>query len=338
MTDAKSLRKWYGWFTFISILSLSVILGFLFGSQTPANAAPNYEPILQAGGYNVSDSCTKCHENIHGDWISTRHAHAFSSPIFQRDWNELDTNVTCLECHTAGYDPISGGFAEEGVTCESCHGPFQPEHPQTLMPLTPDAELCATCHKTTTDEWYASMHSERGIQCQSCHNPHTQTPKADSVTELCSNCHKDRGDSFTHGTHADAGLECSNCHMYTSPRTEDPIEGIVPTGHVFTVGSEACIGCHQETVHTRDKILKLSSGVTEQIELDTEELQKLIHDQETTMSNLETTAEVRLYTGLTQGAIIGLITGGAIAWVVSRRIEYVEVDTENEEEESVGDE
>jgi predicted CXXCH cytochrome family protein len=81
------------------------------------------------------------------------------------------------------------------------------------MPVKPDAELCATCHKTTTDEWHASVHSQAGIQCEACHNPHSQTPKAETVTALCSNCHKERGDSFTHGTHANAGLECSNCHM-----------------------------------------------------------------------------------------------------------------------------
>jgi len=338
MTDIKSLKKWYVWFTFISILGLSVIVGFVSGSTTPVDAAQNNEPILQDSAYAGSDSCAKCHEDIHGDWISTRHAHAFSSPIFQRDWDELDLDQSCLECHTTGFDPVSGGYAEEGVTCESCHGPFQPGHPGTLMPLTPDAELCGSCHTTTTNEWNASMHSEKGIQCQSCHNPHAQTPMADTVTELCSNCHKERGSSFTHGTHADSGLECSNCHMYTSPRTEDPIEGIVPTGHVFSVGSEACIGCHQDTVHTRDKILNLSPEDSEQTKLDAEELEKLIHDQEISMSNLETTADVRLYTGLAQGAIIGLITGGVIAWVVSRRIEYVEVDAEKVEKESEEDE
>ena len=120
----------------------------------------------------------------------------------------------------------------------------------------------------------------------------------------------------------------------------DPIEGLVPTGHVFTVGSEACIGCHQDTVHTRDRILKLSAGAGEPSEVDTEALQKQIQEQETTIVNLETSSDVRLYTGLAQGAIIGIITGGVIAWVVSRRIEYVEEDEpETQDDEEVdGDE
>ena len=338
MSDAKSYKKRYGWITFVSILGISMILGFFFAAQIPASAAPNVVPNQQDGNYAGSESCAGCHEDINHDWESTRHAQAYSSPIFQRDWDELNLDQHCLECHTTGFDPSTGEYAEEGVTCEACHGPFQPGHPLTLMPLTPDAELCSTCHTTTTNEWYASMHSEKGIQCQSCHNPHAQTPMADTVTELCSNCHKERGGSFTHGTHANAGLECSNCHMYTSPRTEDPIEGIVPTGHVFSVGSEACIGCHQDNVHTRDEILQLSAEVSGQPEIDSEDLQIQLLELDTTISYLETTSNVRLYTGLAQGAIIGLITGGAIAWVVSRRIEYVDVDTEDEEKESEGDE
>jgi predicted CXXCH cytochrome family protein len=338
MSDAKSYKIKYSWIAFVSILGICMILGVLFAARTPVSAAPAIEPLQQEGGYAGSESCAGCHEDIHTDWVSTRHAHAYSSPIFQRDWDELDLDQHCLECHTTGFDPATGEYAEEGVSCEACHGPFQSGHPATQMPLTPDADLCSTCHKTTTNEWYASVHSQEGIQCQACHNPHAQSPMAETVTDLCSNCHKERGDSFTHGTHANAGLECSNCHMYTSPRTEDPIEGIVPTGHVFTVGSEACIGCHQDNVHTRDEILQLSAGIGGQAEVNTEDLQILLHEQETAISNLETTADVRLYTGLAQGAIIGVITGGAIAWVVSRRIEYVEAEAADEEAEAEEDE
>jgi predicted CXXCH cytochrome family protein len=338
MTNAVSLNKWHRWILLISTLVLIVVFGIIFSSKSVAMAAQVDKAREQDAGYVGSEACAKCHDDIHLNWELTRHAKAFSSPIFQRDWIELSSDVTCLACHTTGFNPLTGEYVEEGVSCESCHGPFQPTHPGTLMPITPDAELCATCHKTTTNEWYASVHSEQGIQCQSCHNPHSQTPMADSITELCSNCHKERGGSFTHGTHANAGLECSNCHMYTSPRTGDPIEGLVPTGHIFSVGSETCIGCHQDTVHTRDEILRLTSGVTPQVELDTESLQKQIQEQEVAIDNLETTASVRLYTGLAQGAIIGIITGGAIAWVVSKRIEYVEASDEDQEEESGEDE
>jgi predicted CXXCH cytochrome family protein len=335
MSPRKLSRNQCIWLSFAFVFGLSLAVGAVVGVTRPAIAAPQASPSIQEPGYAGSQSCATCHEEIVNVWQSTRHANAFSSPIFQRDWSEIGSDVACLECHTTGWDPASGGYVEEGVTCESCHGPFQPGHPNTPMSVTPDAELCATCHKTTTDEWKASVHSQAGIQCEACHNPHSQTPKAETVTALCSNCHKERGDSFTHGTHASAGLECSNCHMYTSPLEEDPIQGLVPTGHTFSVGSDACVGCHQDTVHTRDSIVKLTGEVQNLENADLETLQKTVGEQEQTIASLETRSTVRLYTGLAQGAIVGLGIGVAVAWVVSKGLKVVpEEEDEQEKDQS----
>lgn len=325
-------RRKRNWLVFATVLVLFMVAGAVINTAEPVDAAPPDTPPSQT--YAGSDSCLQCHEDIHTVWDDSRHAQAFSSPIFQRDWQEMSEQTSCLGCHTTGYDPSTGDFTEEGVTCESCHGPFQPNHPAQSMAVVPDAELCSTCHKTTTDEWRASNHSLTGIQCQACHNPHSQTPKADSVTGLCTNCHKEMGDSYTHGTHANSGLECSNCHMYTPPREGDPIMGLVPTGHTFSVGSDACIGCHQDTVHTRDSLVSLSGGEMSMDAPDAEELTQTVVKQEQVITNLEARSNVRLYTGLIQGAIIGLVTGGTAAWVVSRRMRIVEVDEDEEEEEN----
>lgn len=318
---------------FSIIFCLCLFAGISRDNAPIVSAAEPDVPERQVGTYAGSQSCAKCHENIHSEWVDTRHAHAFSSPIFQRDWDELSQQTSCLQCHTTGFDPQSGEYSEEGVSCEACHGPFQPAHPAQPMSVTPDAELCSTCHETTTDEWHASVHGQEGIDCQSCHNPHSQTPMADSVTDLCTNCHKERGDSFTHGTHANAGLECSNCHMYTSPRTEDPIMGLVPTGHTFSVGSDACIGCHQDTVHTRDELIKIGGKELAQDEVSIEDLEATVEEQQQTIKNVEASSDARLYTGLIQGAIVGLVVGGTAAWVVSRRIEVVEVEEGEDEPE-----
>lgn len=335
MSKIKRSATRRGSLAFILVFGLSLALGAVTSLTRPTEVAAspvsNREISAQAPGYAGTESCRGCHENIVDVWTNTRHAQAFSSPIFQRDWTADGSNVTCLECHTTGYDPASGKYAEEGIGCEACHGPFQPGHPQQPMSVTPDAELCAACHKQTTDEWRASVHSGAGIVCEDCHSPHSQTPKAETVSALCSNCHKERGDSFTHGTHANAGLECSNCHMFTNPRTSSPIQGLVPTGHTFTVGSDACIGCHQDTVHSRDEIIKLSGEVEELSQADTATLQQKLDVQEQELTKLSAQSSVRLYTGLTQGAIIGLLTGGAAAWVVSRGIRVIQVDDDEEE-------
>jgi len=298
--------------------------------QPPANLSA---PVQQGGDYAGPDTCGACHGEIHTVWIDSRHANAFSSPIFQQNWAEIGSEFTCLTCHTTGYDPATNQYAFEGVTCEACHGPFQEGHPVQPMPIQADAELCATCHTTTKNEWDASQHGQVGIQCQSCHDPHAQRPRAATVTELCSNCHKETGSSFTHGTHADAGLECSNCHMFTDPRTSPPIEGLVPTGHTFSVGSQACIGCHQDSVHTRDTILQLSGEVTSLEDLNIEDLRQQVQQQEEAITDLEARSSARLYVGLAQGGIVGLATGSVAAWIISRRLKIVEVGSREDGEE-----
>ncbi len=112
--------------------------------------------------------------------------------------------------------------------------------------------------------------------------------------------------------------------MYTTPRTDDPIGGLVPTGHTFSVGSDACIGCHQETVHTRDELVKLGGVTLPTPAVNVEDLKQTISTQEEKITDLTVSSQSRLYTGLIQGAIVGLVTGGAAAWVVSKRIRIVE--------------
>lgn len=320
------------WLAFSLTFAIFLALGAAYGLTTPAAAAPLPDPQPQVVvGYAGPDACGGCHTELHEEWEVSRHARAFSSPIFQQNWEKMGGQFSCLECHTTGYDPDLHTYAYQGVTCESCHGAFQSGHPTEPMPIIPNAELCASCHETTTNEWKASVHGQTGIQCQACHDPHAQIPKAESVTALCSNCHKDTGSSFSHGTHAGQKLECSNCHMYTSPRTSDPVEGLVATGHTFSVGSEACIGCHQDTVHTRDTILELTGEVTSLSDVDPDELRQKVLEQEETISDLESRNSVRLYIGLAQGAIVGLATGAVAAWVVSRRIEFVEDEGDEDE-------
>jgi len=272
--------------------------------------------------------CGGCHPELHAKWETTRHAAAFSSPIFQENWTDQGSQFACLECHTTGYDSDQATYAAEGVTCEACHGPFQMGHPKKPMPIEPDAALCSTCHKTTTDEWRASRHGAVGLECQSCHNPHDQKPKAESVTALCTNCHSDPGQGFAHSTHANAGLQCSNCHMYRSPDAPAAIGGLVPTGHTFSVGSEACIGCHQDTVHTRDTILALTGEQPAAPEVDPAALQQQVQEQAAEIQSLQASSSVRLYIGLAQGAIVGLIVGGVAAWIVSRRLRIVDEEGE----------
>jgi hypothetical protein len=314
------------WLTFSVIFAICLAVGVAVSLAQPVSAAPHPAPVLQegTGNYATSETCAACHVDTHADWSGTLHSEAFSSPIFQEDWVKQGSAAACLECHTTGFDPSTGEYAEAGVACEACHGPLQEGHPENPMPITPDYTLCAKCHKTTADEWQASKHGQASLDCEACHNSHSQEPRAASVNELCTNCHKDTGTSFTHGTHANSGLSCSDCHMAAASHTSST-GGLFATGHTFVVGSEACINCHKDTVHTRDTIIQLS-GEQPGEALTQDELEKKVSEQEQEIQSLETQNSVRLYTGLIQGAIVGLIIGGVAAWVVSRRIRFVEVE------------
>lgn len=321
------------WITFALIFAVCLAISVAVSLAQPVSAAPNPAPHdQQETGFVGSATCAACHDDTHKTWSGTLHSQAFSSPIFQEDWTKQGSADACLECHTTGFDTKTGKYAEEGVACEACHGPYQQGHPETPMPITPDYTLCARCHKTTTDEWQASRHGQIKLNCEACHDPHSQAPRAANVNELCTNCHKDTGSSFTHGTHANSGLSCSDCHMSATSHSSST-GGLFATGHTFVVGSEACINCHKDTVHTRDTIVKLTGEQTGEA-LTAEELGKKVSEQEQTIQGLEAQSSVRLYTGLIQGSIVGLIVGGVAAWVVSRRIRFVEVEENDNAEEN----
>lgn len=319
------------WVTFSLIFAVCVAVGVAVSLAQPASAAPDAQGWPGETGYATSETCSACHKEIHDTWSGTLHSQAFTSPVFQQDWVEQGSSPSCLECHTTGFDANTGGYSEQGVACEACHGPMQQGHPDNPMPVTADYTVCATCHKTTTDEWQASAHGQIGLDCESCHNPHSQEPRAATVNELCANCHKDTGSSFTHGTHANSGLSCSDCHMSAASHTTST-GGLFATGHTFVVGSEACINCHKDTVHTRDTIVALSGQQTGEART-ADELEKLVSEKEETIQNLEAQSSVRLYTGLIQGSIVGLIIGGVAAWVVSQRIRFVEVEENDDTKE-----
>jgi predicted CXXCH cytochrome family protein len=186
------------WITFSLVFAICLAIGVAISLAQPVSAAPNPAPQSQdtGTGYAGSVTCAVCHEDTHETWSNTLHSQAFSSPIFQEDWTKQGSAAACLECHH-WFDSKTGKYAEEGVTCEACHGPLQKGHPEKPMPVTPDYTLCARCHKTTTDEWRASRHGQINLNCEACHNPHSQAPRAETVNELCTNCHKDTGASFT---------------------------------------------------------------------------------------------------------------------------------------------
>jgi len=77
--------------------------------------------------YVGSDKCLKCHTGLtypHVErWMRVKFQ-TFEKVKKAPDYIAGDESYreTCYKCHTTGYDEKTGTYAEEGVTCEACHG------------------------------------------------------------------------------------------------------------------------------------------------------------------------------------------------------------------------
>lgn len=163
-----------------------------------------------------------------------------------RKYRTLDpsgTALRCFRCHTTG--PISLAadgaiqWTEDGVQCESCHGPGA-EHVAKTTAATivnprrfSPAELndyCGDCHRAAADitDWGLSWNSRHepaflsqsrcfekaAVSCLTCHDAHNSVEKnLKQYDAKCSNCHA----SVKHRTATPAATACVSCHMPSVP-------------------------------------------------------------------------------------------------------------------------
>lgn len=104
--------------------------------------------------------CKTCHNKSatgaqYKQWKQTRHSKAMESLK-----GDEKNDPKCLKCHsTVGHvDPdfVAGLRVEEGVSCESCHGPGSGYKIKSVMQnrekskakglIIPDETLCVNCH------------------------------------------------------------------------------------------------------------------------------------------------------------------------------------------------
>lgn len=114
-------------------------------------------------GENVgSQACRSCHGAEYKSWKKSPHRKAMAS----LDHGD-DTRVECVRCHTSpvasGPEPesLAGFQLDEGVGCESCHGPGQAHvadpRAETILGLGESCaecvieEVCTTCHTASWD-------------------------------------------------------------------------------------------------------------------------------------------------------------------------------------------
>ena len=170
----------------------------------------------------------------------------------------------CVKCHTVGWkasgtyengvnnslEGIPGVWFENGVGCESCHGPGQ-EH--IALQSKRDAndtkgdkkivrdtksELCGTCHKRTNDgsiiivandmlesrqQYTELMKSKKAkFTCVTCHEPHMTSAgfipgSSAPAIKQCESCHTGKLKKDIK-IKAMSFLKCENCHMPLAAR------------------------------------------------------------------------------------------------------------------------
>jgi predicted CXXCH cytochrome family protein len=312
----------------VGLLAMTLFTGMV-------SAAPNTQGEDPPEKILTDNDCVKCHRNVADDWSHSPHAHAYDDPAFQEQWIGLGTPDTCLACHTTNFMSTTGEYETEGVSCQSCHGAVTENHPDQVVPTIVDSYYCGSCHTTTLSEWRSTGHASSDVDCMDCHNPHSQQPLFNDHDDLCINCHKDSMGDYLNDLHVQEDIGCVDCHALVLPPDVVPEDGIVPTGHGFTISAETCVACHTDSLHAGFTLPGYENGAAnnEPFHTSTEEHGSTEGAQpltDTTQSNdltdtqriqtLETALASSRVSNLFQGAVIGLVLGGSTAWFVGQNL------------------
>ncbi len=325
----------------VGVLTMSLFTGLAYASPPAQGQDPP--------GKILSDSqCERCHLDISDYWSHSPHAHAYDDPVFQEQWLGLGTPDNCLACHTTNFISSTGEYDREGVSCQSCHGEVTDNHPSEIVPSKVDTYYCGSCHTTTLSEWRSTGHATADVGCMDCHNPHSQEPLFEDPDDLCINCHKEGMSDYLNDLHVQKDIGCVDCHSLVIPPDVVPDDGIVPTGHAFSISPQTCVACHTDTLHAGFTLPGYENGAAIGAEFhsgdtttseETTGAQPLIETSTESELNpsqriqtLETSLASSRVSSLFQGAIIGLVLGGSTAWIVGQnlRIQSTEEDEEDD--------
>lgn len=231
------------------LLSSVLIIGETFSASTTYVTTETSET-MQEGTYMGPDFCGACHTDQKTAWEGSMH---------QLAWN-ASTHITpdseCYTCHVNGTNYETGKFIGEdlygftatndplvdGVSCETCHGPFQAPGAPGHMPVTLAAELCGECHSP-----FHSNHGSHYERWSKSGHAHANVTLIESGAEVprCIHCMSAEGAVWGVNTFAEIenGITCAVCH---DPHTvEHENHGLRETT-VF----DTCVSCHSHETDT----------------------------------------------------------------------------------------
>lgn len=179
----------------------------------------------EMGPYEVSTSCTDCHEEMSTNLSGTTHATAKS---------RTGSGVFCVDCHR-GWEIHIEDPSAENIT-----------DPSSLDPYS-EFDVCNKCHfgNSELDFAHGGKHFQEGINCSGCHVIHSsadhpgQLRKGD-VYSTCNECHTLEMTSFSQiASHPvkSGGISCIDCHDYFSA---------VNNHSTSDSENQLCYNCHPE--------------------------------------------------------------------------------------------
>jgi predicted CXXCH cytochrome family protein len=288
--------------------------------------------------------CAECHPDVEHAWLESSHAHAYDDEEFSTRWNSLGKPGECLACHTTNYQSSTNSFTAEGVQCEACHGQMTEGHPPAVMPVKADTEYCGACHTTTLGEWRLTGHSTAGVGCMDCHDPHSQDALFEDPDEMCLNCHRDEMGDYLEDMHIQKGIGCVDCHALVIPPDPMPEDGVVPTGHSFTITTSTCVACHTDALHAGFSLPGYENGAkaatadqpetgeTQPVEVaevqETHTVESLTAEQQ--IQALEASLASSRFSSLFQGGLVGLVLGGLTIYYAGRNLRRKPSDESND--------
>lgn len=315
----------------MGFLSMGLFVSVVWAA--PTDRPPFEETSTPHPENDQGKECADCHPDINNSWTVSPHANAFSDEVFANRWESLGEPGECLVCHTTGYQMTSNSYQAEGVQCEACHGEVVEDHPPQVVPVRADTDYCGSCHTTTLGEWRLTGHAGAGVDCMDCHDPHSQKALFDNPDEMCLNCHREDMGAYLEDIHIKKNIGCVDCHALVIPPETEPIDGIVPTGHSFTISPATCVACHTDSLHAGFSLPGYEggakSGNDETAVTEVPDISTLIENSENHMEASGLTSQQQIQalqaslassrlSSLFQGGIIGLVFGSATVFFLAR--------------------
>jgi hypothetical protein len=165
----------------LSVVAAVAVAAAFTAVRPQQSDAPKHE-------YAGSKKCRICHNTaskgkMNDVWAKTNHAHALQTLLTKEakeaaqklDIAEPDKSGECLRCHATAYGltkkPVTKVVkVEDGVGCESCHGPGNDYSNLTIMPerekaiaagLTyPAKDTCTKCHNEESPTWNPERYTD----------------------------------------------------------------------------------------------------------------------------------------------------------------------------------